>query len=147
MIDAVNADHKLTLNNPPDTTIAGEEVPDLIPVRMLNEFTEELIQCGSTLRGEISAETETARVGDTGDHNEPRVRKLLPANDDALPLYVQTQGAMLGKSGNRLTIKFTDELIAERRLRLQIFRQDCNGCAQWTQSQDSGDSPAVGSVR
>ncbi|MEJ7594380.1 MAG: Dna2/Cas4 domain-containing protein, partial [Planctomycetaceae bacterium] len=28
--------------------------------------------------------------------NTPVVRKLLPANDDALPLYVQTQGAMLG---------------------------------------------------
>lgn len=46
----------------------------------------------------------------------PRVRKLLPANDDALPLYVQTQGAMLGKSGDRLTIKMKDELLAERRL-------------------------------
>ncbi|MFM7835298.1 MAG: CRISPR-associated endonuclease Cas4/Cas1, partial [Planctomycetaceae bacterium] len=33
----------------------------------------------------------------------PRVRRLIPANDDALPLYLQTQGAMLGKSGDRLT--------------------------------------------
>jgi len=48
--------------------------------------------------------------------NTPQVRKLLPANDDALPLYVQTQGAMLGKSGDRLTIKYKDELLAERRL-------------------------------
>ncbi len=44
------------------------------------------------------------------------VRKLLPANDDALPLYVQTQGAMVGKSGDRLTIKYKDEVLAERRL-------------------------------
>ena len=44
------------------------------------------------------------------------VRKLLPANDDALPLYVQTQGTMLGKSGDRLTIKYKDEVLAERRL-------------------------------
>jgi CRISPR-associated protein Cas1 len=29
----------------------------------------------------------------------------MPARDDALPLYVQTQGAVLGKSGERLTIK------------------------------------------
>lgn len=56
-----------------------------------------LLQCGSTLRGEISAEIENARVGDTGNIGEHRIRKLLPANDDALPLYVQTQGAMLGK--------------------------------------------------
>ena len=47
---------------------------------------------------------------------EPPVRKLLPGNDDALPLYVQTQGAMVGKSGDRLTIKYKDEVLAERRL-------------------------------
>ena len=75
-----------------------------------------LLQCGSTLRGEISAETETAPVGDSGKSDEPRVRKLLPANDDALPLYVQTQGAMVGKSGDRLSIKYKDEVLAERRL-------------------------------
>ncbi len=46
----------------------------------------------------------------------PPVRKLIPANDDALPLYVQTQGAMLGKSGDRMTIKYKDEVLAERRL-------------------------------
>ena len=69
-----------------------------------------------SLRGEISTPTETARVGDTGDSDEPRIRKLLPANDDALPLYVQTQGAMLGKSGDRMTIKYKDEVLAERRL-------------------------------
>ena len=48
--------------------------------------------------------------------NTSVVRKLLPANDDALPLYVQTQGAMVGKSGDRLTIKYKDEVLAERRL-------------------------------
>lgn len=86
-----------------------------------------LLQCGSPLRGEITSEREISRVGDTG-HNgrarggdtghidEPPVRKLLPANDDALPLYVQTQGAMLGKSGDRLAIRLKDELLAERRL-------------------------------
>ena len=59
----------------------------------------------------------TLRVTDTlAEDDAPRVRKLLPANDDALPLYVQTQGAMLGKSADRLTIKFKDEVLAERRL-------------------------------
>ncbi|MDZ4687410.1 MAG: CRISPR-associated endonuclease Cas1 [Planctomycetaceae bacterium] len=33
------------------------------------------------------------------------VRKLLPARDDALPLYVQDQGAYVGKDGERLTVK------------------------------------------
>jgi len=46
----------------------------------------------------------------------PRIRRLIPASDDALPLYIQTQGAMLGKSGDRLTVKLKDELLAERRL-------------------------------
>ncbi len=46
----------------------------------------------------------------------PRIRRLIPAADDALPLYIQSQGAMLGKSGDRLTVKQKDELLAERRL-------------------------------
>lgn len=33
------------------------------------------------------------------------VRKLLPARDDALPLYVKDQGAYVGKEGERLTVK------------------------------------------
>ena len=75
-----------------------------------------LLQCASTVPVEVlCGETET-RQGLTGHIDEPRVRKLIPANDDALPLYVQTQGAMLGKSGDRLTIKYKDEVLAERRL-------------------------------
>jgi len=38
-----------------------------------------------------------------------RVRRLLPARDDAHPLYVQEQGAMLGKSGDRLTVTVRDK--------------------------------------
>lgn len=76
-----------------------------------------LLQCGSTVPVEISSESvEAIRPGATEHIAEPRVRKLLPANDDALPLYVQTQGAMVGKSGDRLTIKYKDEVLAERRL-------------------------------
>ncbi len=35
----------------------------------------------------------------------PAVRRLMPARDDALPLYVKEQGATLGKSGDELTVK------------------------------------------
>ena len=35
---------------------------------------------------------------------ETEVRRLLPARDDALPLYIQEQGVTLGKSGEVLTI-------------------------------------------
>lgn len=46
-----------------------------------------------------------------------RVRKLLPANDDATPFYVQDFGAMLGKSGDRLQVKKKGQVIGERRLK------------------------------
>jgi CRISP-associated protein Cas1 len=38
----------------------------------------------------------------------PAVRKLLPARDDALPLYVKEQGAFVGKDGDRLTVRNRD---------------------------------------
>ena len=44
------------------------------------------------------------------------VRRMAPARDDALPLYVQTQGAMVGKSGDELTVKSKGEVIAKARL-------------------------------
>lgn len=47
---------------------------------------------------------------------ESAVRKLVPTNDDALPLHVQTPGTKLGKDGDCLTIKDRDEVIGEARL-------------------------------
>lgn len=47
---------------------------------------------------------------------EPVLRKLIPTNDDALPLYVQTPGAKLAKDGECLKIKDHDEVIGEARL-------------------------------
>lgn len=44
------------------------------------------------------------------------VRRLTPARDDALPMYVQTQGAVVGKSGDELTVKSKSEVIAKTRL-------------------------------
>lgn len=35
----------------------------------------------------------------------PETRRLVPARDDALPVYVQEQGASVGKSGDRLLIR------------------------------------------
>ncbi|THJ19466.1 MAG: CRISPR-associated endonuclease Cas1 [Nitrospira sp. CG24E] len=50
----------------------------------------------------------------TGD--APVLRRLIPTNDDALPLYVQTPGAKVGKDGECLKIKDHDEVIGEARL-------------------------------
>lgn len=44
------------------------------------------------------------------------LRKLLPSKHHALPLYVQNQGAIIGKSGERITIKVKGEQIASVRL-------------------------------
>jgi CRISPR-associated protein Cas1 len=44
------------------------------------------------------------------------VRRLFPARDDALPVYIQEQGAWVGKSGDGLTIKKGGKPIARLRL-------------------------------
>jgi len=44
------------------------------------------------------------------------VRRLLPGRDDALPLYVQTQGAIVGKSGDLLEIRLKGALLQTARL-------------------------------
>ena len=53
-------------------------------------------------------------MADDDDHR--KVRRLLPARRDALPLYVQEQGAWLGKSGDELTVKLKGELLTKVRL-------------------------------
>lgn len=63
-----------------------------------------------------SAPTTASAAAEPDEESTTRVRRLIPAGDDALPLYVQTQGAMIGKSAERLTVKLKDELLAERRL-------------------------------
>jgi CRISPR-associated endonuclease Cas1/CRISPR-associated protein Cas4 len=47
---------------------------------------------------------------------EPALRKLIPTNDDALPLHVQTPGVKLAKDGECLKIKDHDEVLGEARL-------------------------------
>jgi CRISPR-associated protein Cas1 len=45
------------------------------------------------------------------------VRPMAPARDDALPLYVQAQGAVVGKSGDVLEVKLKGEVQQKVRLR------------------------------
>jgi CRISPR-associated protein Cas1 len=47
----------------------------------------------------------------------PEVRRLFPARDDATPLYVQEQGAFVGKYGEVLTVSREGERLAEARLK------------------------------
>jgi len=45
------------------------------------------------------------------------VRRLYPSRDDALPLYVQEQGARVGKRGSVLTVRKGDEELGTARLK------------------------------
>lgn len=44
------------------------------------------------------------------------LRRILPARDDALPLYVQLQGARIGKSGEVFEVRLKNEKVAEARI-------------------------------
>ena len=48
--------------------------------------------------------------------SEPDVRRLTPARDDALPLYLQEQGTTLGKSGELLVVKRRQDVIRQVRM-------------------------------
>ena len=45
------------------------------------------------------------------DPKAPAIRRLYPARDDAMPLYVQKQGAIVGKKGESITVKKKGELL------------------------------------
>lgn len=51
-----------------------------------------------------------------GPVDEDSPRRLTPARDDALPVYVATQGMSVGKSGDRLEIKERGKVVQEIRL-------------------------------
>ena len=44
------------------------------------------------------------------------VRRMSPARDDAVPVYVQTQGAVVGKSGGQLEVKQKGQVLQKVRL-------------------------------
>lgn len=53
---------------------------------------------------------------ENGSPEEEQVRRLVPARDDALPLYVQQQGAQITKNGERLEVWLRKEKQCEARL-------------------------------
>ncbi|MYC93445.1 MAG: CRISPR-associated endonuclease Cas1 [Caldilineaceae bacterium SB0661_bin_32] len=59
------------------------------------------------------------------------VRRLMPARDDALPMYVQVQGGMVGKSGDTLTVRVKGKTVAKTRL-LDVSSVSIFGNAQVT---------------
>ena len=59
------------------------------------------------------------------------IRRMAPARDDALPMYVQAQGGIVGKSGDTLTVRVRGEKIASARL-LDVSNLSIFGNAQVT---------------
>jgi len=63
-----------------------------------------------------TAQEEAATGAATRTPPGTKVRRLFAARDDAQPLYVQEQGAMVGKSGQALTIKKSGKMVAQVRM-------------------------------
>lgn len=63
---------------------------------------------------DLESPTPAHRVA--GVSSRDGLRKLLPARQHALPFYVQTQGALIGKSGDRITVKLKGDELASVRL-------------------------------
>lgn len=63
---------------------------------------------------EVDVRPVAGRIGN--EEEEKTVRRLVPARDDVRPLYLNTQGLYVGKSGNVLKIKEKDKVIQEVRI-------------------------------
>lgn len=62
---------------------------------------------------------------------EGEVRRLVPARDDRVPLYVQEQGAVVSKRGERLVVSLKNEVLADVRL-MELSQLVLFGYAQVT---------------
>jgi CRISPR-associated protein Cas1 len=63
-----------------------------------------------------SAIGEVAAATDGGEAGTREIRRLVPARDDLRPLYLNTQGVSVGKSGNVLQIREKGKLVQEVRM-------------------------------
>jgi CRISPR-associated protein Cas1 len=93
----------------PRCSLVGICLPD--EVNLLRELREGEPQGAESGSQPIAHSSQPIPHG-----SRPIPRRLLPARDDALPLYVQEQGAMVGKSGDRLTVSRKSEQLASMRL-------------------------------
>jgi CRISPR-associated protein Cas1 len=61
-------------------------------------------------------EPPASPVDEAAAADSDEVRRLVPARDDLRPLYLNTQGLFVGKSGNVLKIKEKDKVVEEVRI-------------------------------
>lgn len=76
---------------------------------------DETLALNRTKSAEPNEAIETAPVVD--ETSEATIRRLYPSRDEALPLYIQEQGAKVGKQARNLTIKQSGEEIARVRMK------------------------------
>ena len=62
-------------------------------------------------------ETHALSVIPAAEGGDGSVRRLYPARDEAVPAYIQEQGAVVGKAGESFTVKRSGELIADLKLK------------------------------
>ncbi|MCI0538248.1 MAG: CRISPR-associated endonuclease Cas1 [Verrucomicrobiales bacterium] len=84
----------------PDETLAAQE-----RLRTRRDSRQRLL---------FDAEQPASPVDEAAKSDE--VRRLVPARDDLRPLYLNTQGLFVGKSGNVLKIKEKDKVVQEVRI-------------------------------
>ncbi len=91
---------------------AAAERPDLPPP------LEDSPKCnGCSLNGICLPDETLALQHVPPDTTAPEVRRLYPPCDDALPLYVQEQGAFVGKRGEQLVVSRHKQTLAQARLK------------------------------
>jgi len=69
---------------------------------------------GCSLHGVCLPDEVNHLARDAGERAVEPVRRLLPARDDAQPLYVQEQGARVGLDGEALEVKSRDHVVIGR---------------------------------
>ncbi|MBE3575519.1 MAG: CRISPR-associated endonuclease Cas1 [Firmicutes bacterium] len=104
----------------PRCSLAGICLPD--ELHLLRALQEEPTQhaapacSGSGQGGPPGSEQAELSGPGVGSSAADAVRRLFPARDDAVPVYVQEQGALVGKAGERLVVKVRDKVVSDVRL-------------------------------
>lgn len=73
-------------------------------------------KCGGCSLVDICLPDETVFLQEEKEAGHDGMRRIIPARDDALPLYVQAHGAQVGKKGEVLVVKEKGKAVAESRL-------------------------------
>jgi CRISPR-associated protein Cas1 len=99
--------------------LSGDEVGDEL-LKMFGGDVADGVSPGQLPEPVIPAGRPIASQGSSAtkppDKPASKVRRLLPELSQALPLYVQTQGTVVGKAGDRLTVKLQGSELASLRL-------------------------------